>query len=162
MTKYLFLLGFSLFSISFLSTPVVAGEVYTGIMYTNPDIYAVSCSFVGVSKILKSKDEGNIPPECEEGAFSKFVLLEERGHGLPDDNGSFKYKYIRSFIATSDGTEDWQEAYLRVSKSLKITNCKYSDEYKVTLDVEWKEYCDQNLAAYRDWKQKNYVPGIFW
>ena len=161
MIKYLFLLGLCLFSISFLSTLVVAAganELYTGIVYRNTDIYAVSCDLPGVRSIMLSGSESNVPPGCEQGAFSDFILLEERGHELPNGGGSFKY--IRSFI-TSDSRENWEEVYLKVSKKLKITNCKYSDEYKVTLDVEWKEGCDQNLAAYRNWKQKNYVPGIF-
>ena len=44
MTKYLFLLGFSLFSISFLSTSGYTAEVYQGVMYETQSDRAVSCN----------------------------------------------------------------------------------------------------------------------
>ena len=55
MTKYLFILGFSLFSISFLSTGGYAAEVYQGVMYERQSDYAVSCSNrAGVMKRIRS------------------------------------------------------------------------------------------------------------
>ena len=203
MAKYLFLLGFFLFSISFLagcktssfysalvadadsdpvaktdsapvadtdsapvtntdsdpvadadSAPVTdtdsARVLYSGIVYRNEDVYAVSCGFVGVAEIIQKKTEKKLPDDCEEGAFSIFILLETRGRGL---RGS-TFTYVRSFISANDG-RTWKEAYLKVSKSLTITSCDQSEEYKTTRDQAWVDNCNLNLASYKDYKEKN-------
>ena len=206
MTKYLFLLGFSLCSISFMSgckmsdfysapvtnadsapvakadsTPVAKADstpvtdtdsapvadtdsapvtnaagptVYKGIVYENGDIYAVSCNLLGMKKIIQSKDESNLPPECEEGAFSKLIILEEEGEAIYGSD----YKYVRSSIfISSDNGDNWEEAYLRVNQKLVIKDCQDSDEYRAQNQEWWIESCDLNTASYETYKRENFI-----
>ena len=153
MTKYLFLLGFSLFSINFLlSTSVIAdyydtGEVHTGVVYQNNSDSAIHCDNVeGLKKrieALNNKREKHVPQECDQGGFSKFVFFEiiaiEKG-----------YMHVRSFI--SDGDKEWRETYIEVKATIDLVSCDKSEAFNITNNNTWKEDCNDNLAMYRRYK----------
>ena len=133
MTKYLFLLGFSLFSINFLlSTSVIAndydtGEVHTGVVYQNNSDSAIHCDNVeGLKKrieALNNKRERHIPQECSQGGFSKFVFFEIIA-------GGGGYKHVRSFI--SGGDDKWRKTYIEVRAAINLVACDKSETFNIT------------------------------
>ena len=153
MTKYLFLLGLCLFSISFLSTPVVAGEIYAGIVYSNYDKRALSCTWVGMRDMARTENNHG----CQRGAFSSFIFfIEDETYA----NYSPEFKYIHSFISVNGG-RTWNEAYLRVKRELQILNCKESNKYKGGNNRDWVADCNDNFASYEAFKHSSRASSVF-
>ena len=148
MTKYLFLLGF--FAFSFLSAPVVADNLYKGVIYQNNDPTVISCDWDGIVKRIRFESEHNmiskVPDGCEEGAFSSFILFSEIKGSSSDVS-----RYVHSFISSDNGGT-WEVAYLRVYKRFGFKNCNTSNEN-----------CQKNLLAYKKYMNATHAtpPNVF-
>ena len=86
MTKYLFLLGFCLFSISFLSTPAANAiqiVAYKGVVYDSEDFAILACNKRGRDLLRNMRtnnepvDKQSPPAGCDKEKISQFVLFEE-------------------------------------------------------------------------------------
>ena len=160
MTKYLFLLGFSFFSISFFSIPVASAisVIYTGIVYDTNSRKAISCNDERGMHELKRMRDGNgnsqsegeedLPTSCKRGNFSKFILFEEEAKG-----GDGRYTYMISFIS-SDGGDNWKQAYVEIkSKSnVRIKDCR-SEPGHGRLGND----CTDNFNLYEEYRNNYYV-----
>ena len=149
MTKYLFLLGFFLCSISFLSTPVMAGKVYKGIVYGNSDEMAVSCSWVGMTELKQTGSMGG----CEKGAFRNFIFFSEE-EGYSND----KFKFIHSFVSSDNG-DNWEEVWIRVRAEVVLEDCRVASVHE-----KWKKSCGNNFVTYENYinnMERHNVPGMF-
>ena len=143
MTKYLFLLGFFLFSIGFLSTPVVAAEVYQGLVYDSRNDHPVNCvNRIGVRKRLNSliaakedREKADVPAYCQRGGFERFILFEEVER-------ISNFRFIRSSISPKFEGDDWREAYIEIRADVQIMPCSNVQ------DKQWSEECTSNLALY--------------
>ena len=139
MTKYLFLLGFSLCSISFMSgckmsdfysapvanadsTPVAdtdsalvadtdSAPVSAG-AYTGIIYENFNYEAVSCSRAGMVKQlRGDVEPEgCNKGAFTHFIFFVEEEGETRDG-----FKFVHSFISDDEGT--WRGAYLKVKKN---------------------------------------------
>ena len=150
MTKYLFLLGFFLFSISFLSTSGYTAGVYKGVVYENLNDYAVSCiDRRGVRKRLSSLLDAKIGVKpsvpagyCQEGGFERFILFEEVER--TDD-----FKFVRSFVSPKFEGNEWTEAYIEIRADVQLLPCD-----NVNHDEQSRE-CTSNVALYNKHKADN-------
>ena len=142
MTKYLFLLGFFLCSISFLSTG--GYEVYQGVVYESRNDYAVNCANrKGVLKRLTSliaakedREKADVPVgHCQEGGFERFILFEE----VVERTSNFKF--VRSFVSPKIEGADWRVRYLEMRTDVQIIPCD-------NVQDERAEECKTNLAVY--------------
>ena len=185
MNKYLFLLGFFLFSISFLSgckmsdfysapvtnadsapvanadsalvadadsTPVNAGEVYKGIVYSNTSSDSISCNRAGMKKLKELRDqygsaEFPIPEQCDRGVFEKFVLFDEV------DKSSKGYVYVVSFIS-EDGGGQWRQAYVEAKAGLHLIPCEEDPSFYT--DEGWRDDCIKNMESYNSHRRRVY------
>ena len=176
MNKYLFLLGFFLFSISFLSgckmsdfysAPVTNAdsapvadtdsapaadtgpEVYKGIVYENTDIKSVSCNKFGMIQLKKLRDDGYSESIPEDKFPSRCDIGGFTRFVLFEKRDSSRddYIYIESFISPDDG-ETWEKAYVELKSGLRLVSCENQN-----LNEQWKKDCKINMASYRKSKQ---------
>ena len=154
MAKYLFLLGFFLFSISFLSTPVIAdgyaAKIYKGLMYKNQNDRAINCAnkkemkkrLTSLIAAKEDREKADIPVGyCQEGGFKRFILFEEV-------EGTGDFKFVRSFISPKAVGNGWKEAYLEMRTDIQILRC----DVVSNLDEQSSRECASNLAMYDEHK----------
>ena len=184
MTKCLFLLGFFLFSISFLagckmsdfysapvanadsalvtdtdSAPVANADsarvVYKGIVYNNTALDSISCNRAGMKRLKELRDQYG-------GA--KFPIPEQCDRGAFEkfvlfdevDKSSKGYVYIISFISDGipDGRSRWQEAYVEVKEGLHLVPCEEDPSFYT--DEGWRNDCVKNMEEYNSHRQLDY------